>query len=129
VNREQALRFETEFMPRIVAEVARVVDRGVHVEFVPYENLLLPTRLHASAARHGIGDRASRYPFDLNIFLTWDDDEIVRLLRPDGEARFVRYLQSIGMKLKAWEGVREVDLMSRSQAEATVLIGGLDFEA
>jgi hypothetical protein len=129
LNREQAQRFETEFMPRIVAEVARVLDHGVHVEFVPYENLLLPTRLHASAARHATGVRAIRYPFDLNVFLTWDDDEIVRLLLPGGEARFVRYLQSIGIKLKAWEGVREVDLMSRSQADATVLIGGLDFEA
>ncbi|KND61886.1 Isopropylmalate/homocitrate/citramalate synthase [Candidatus Burkholderia verschuerenii] len=129
MNREQALRFETEFMPRIVAEVARVLDRGVRVEFVPFENLLLPTRLHASAARHGIGERGSRYPFDLNVFLTWDDDEIVRLLRPDGEARFLRYLESIGAKLRAWEGVREIDLISRSQAEATVLVGGLDFEA
>jgi hypothetical protein len=129
VTPEQARRFESEFMPRIVECVARLVDRGVRVAIVPYENAHAPARLHVSAARLHSADRPSRYPYDLNVFLTWDDDEIERLLRPGGEARFLRYLDAIAAKLDAWQGVREVDLTSRSQADMTVLVGGLDFEA
>ncbi len=129
MNRNQALRFESEFMPRIVGEVARVLNCGVCVDIIPYENAHAPSRLRVSAVRHAFGERGSRYPYDLNVLLTWDDDEIERLLRPGGEARFLRYLASIGAKLGAWQDVREVDLVTRSQGEPTVLVGGLDFEA
>lgn len=112
----------------IVEQVARLLDRGVRVEIVPYENLLLPTCLHASAERQRMAERASRYPYDLNVFLTWDD-EIGRLLRPGGEARLLRYLDSIGANLTAWEGVRDIDLKTRLQGEPTVLVVGLDFES
>jgi hypothetical protein len=129
VKRDNAHRFETEFMPRIVERVARVVDRGVRVDIVSYDDPSSPTRLHVSATRHHSADRPSRYPYDLNVFLTWDDDEIERLFRPDGEARFLRYLDAIPVKLDAWQGVRAIDLASRSQDEPAVLVGGLDFEA
>jgi hypothetical protein len=129
VNREQAHQFETDFLPRIVEQVTRVLDRGVRVAIVSSDDPHRPARLHVSAARHDVGGTTHRYPHDLNVYLTWDDDEIARLLRPGGEARFVRYLDAIGKKLDAWQGVREVDLLSRSQGEAAVLIGGLDFEA
>jgi hypothetical protein len=129
VNREQARKFETEFLPRIVEQVTRVLDRRVRVAIVSSDHPNLPARLHVSAARHDVGGTTHRYPYDLNVYLTWDDDEIARLFGPGGEARFMRYLDSIGKKLDAWQGVREVDLLSRSQGEAAVLIGGLDFEA
>ncbi|SAK56081.1 hypothetical protein AWB83_01732 [Caballeronia ptereochthonis] len=118
-------------MPRIVERVARAVGRGVRVEILPYENSRMPTRLHLSAGRApraGSGE-ARGYPCPLNVFLTWDDEEIERLLDAGGEARFLRYLEAIGAKLDAWQGAREVDFATCSQAEPSVLFGGLDFEA
>jgi hypothetical protein len=128
LNREQALRFEAEFMPRIVEHVARQIGRGLRIDVVPYEHRNAPTRLHISAPPHDNGERARQYPFDLSVFLTWDDDEIERLLRPGGETRFQRYLDSLGAKFIAWQGAREVDFNTRSQAEPSILLGGLDFE-
>jgi hypothetical protein len=130
LNREQALRFEAEFMPRIAEYMMRVVGRDVRVDILPYEGPRVPSRLHVNAgraARAGGDDRG--YTFPLNVFFTWDDEEIERLLRAGGEARFLRYLDAIGGKLDAWQGAREVDLATRSQAEPSVLFGGLDFEA
>jgi len=131
LNRQKALRFETAYAPRIVERVARVLGRGVRVEILPYERAAVPTRLHVSAERAPRqGDEHRRvYPYPLNVFLTWDDDEIERLMGAGGEARFLRYLDAIGAKLDAWQGAREVDLATRSQAEPSVLFGGLDFEA
>ncbi|BAN23027.1 DUF5594 family protein [Caballeronia insecticola] len=131
MNREQALRFEADFVPRIVERVVQMVGSGVRVEILSYESPRVPTRLHVSAARAPRTDDDSPrgYPHPLNVFLTWDDEEIERLLNPGGEARFLRYLDAIGVKLDAWQGAREVDLATRSQAEASVLFGGLDFEA
>jgi len=131
LNHEQALRFETEFVPRIAERVTHIVDRGVRVEVIPYENPHAPTRLHVSAGyAQGEADAHRHvYPCPLNLFLTWDDEEIERLLDAGGEARFLRYLDAIGAKLAAWQGAREVDLATRSQAEPLVLFGGLDFEA
>ncbi|SAK58398.1 hypothetical protein AWB76_02560 [Caballeronia temeraria] len=131
MNREQAHRFETGFVPRIAERVTRIVDHGVRVDILPYESPAVPTRLHVSAAhapREGDGHR-QRYPYLLNVFLTWDDEEIERLMSSGGEARFLRYLDAIGAKLDAWQGAREVDLATRSQADPSVLFGGLDFEA
>jgi hypothetical protein len=118
-------------MPRIVERVARVVDRGVRVAILPYESPLVPTRLHVSAARAPGESDGHRhvYLYPLNVFLTWDDEEIARLFDVGGEARFLRYLDAIAAKLDAWQGAREVDLATRSQAEPSVLFGGLDFEA
>lgn len=129
MNREQALRFETEFVPQIAESVTRHIGRWLRIDIVPNEHPRAPTRLHITAPPHDNGERARQYPFDLNVFLTWDDDEIVRLLRPGGEARFQRYLDSLAAKFAAWEGAREVDFVTRSQAEPSVLFGGLDFEA
>jgi len=130
LNREHALRFETEFMPRIVERVMRVLGRGVRVEILPYERAAVPTRLHVNADAHRAGDEHRHvYPYPLNVFLTWDDEEIERLLGDGGEARFLRYLDAMAAKLDAWQGAREVALATRSQAEPSVLFGGLDFEA
>ncbi|WP_244813575.1 DUF5594 family protein [Caballeronia sp. Lep1P3] len=129
MNREQALSFETEWMPRIAERIARELGRALQVEIVPGDYPHQPTRLRVSAAPHHDGERARRYPFDLNVYLTWDDDEIERLLRPGGDARLQRYLDALARKLDAWEGAREVDIATRSQSEPSVLLGGLDFEA
>lgn len=118
-------------MPRIAERVARAVDSGVRIDILPYESPRVPTRLHVSAARTQPTDGGAErgHPYPLNVFLTWDDEEIGRLLKPGGEARFLRYLDAIGAKLDAWQGARDVDLATRSQADASVLFGGLDFEA
>ncbi|WP_284506492.1 DUF5594 family protein [Caballeronia sp. GAWG1-5s-s] len=129
MNREQAHRFETEIMPRIAEGVARVVDAKLRVEIVPGGSPREPARLRVSAPPSDDGARSRRYPFDMNVFLTWDDEEIERLLRPGGEARLQRYLDALGDKLRAWQDAREVDVPTRSQAEPSVLLGGLDFEA
>ncbi|SAK63418.1 hypothetical protein AWB75_02824 [Caballeronia catudaia] len=118
-------------MPRIVERVTRVAGHGVRVAILPYESPFVPARLHVSAEqarREGDGHRHV-YACALNVFLTWDADEIDRLFGAGGEARFVRYLDAIAAKLDAWQGAREVDLATRSQAEPSVLFGGLDFEA
>jgi hypothetical protein len=129
LSREQALRFETEIMPRIAESIARLVGRTLTVEVIPGEHPHRPARLHVGAAPADSGERARRYPYDLNVFLTWDDEEIERLLNPGGEAVLQRYLEALGGKLRAWQGAREVDIPTRSQAEPSVLLGGLDFEA
>ncbi len=117
-------------MPRIVERVMRVVGHGVRVEILPYERAAVPTRLHVSAERaHHERDDPRGYPYSLNVFLTWDDEEIERLMGAGGEARFLRYLDAMAAKFDAWQGARDVDLATRSQAEPSVLFGGLDFEA
>lgn len=117
-------------MPRIVERVTGVLGHGVRVEVLPYESAAVPTRLHVSAERaHREGDDPRGYAHPLNVFLTWDDEEIERLMGVGGEARFLRYLDAMAAKLDAWQGARDVDLATRSQAEPAVLFGGLDFEA
>ena len=122
---ETIARFETEFAPRI-AETIAGLDAGVRVEVLPYEGHGHPTRVRVfgeavEALRH--------YPHPLNLHLTWDSDEIERLMREGGQARFAGYLHAIPRKLDAWRNVREVDFRSHTQAEPEILIGGLDFEA
>ncbi|SPB18613.1 hypothetical protein NOV72_05813 [Caballeronia novacaledonica] len=130
MNPEQTLRFETEFMPRIAERTMRFLGRGVRVEILSYESAAVPTRLHVSADAHQEGDEHQHvYPYPLNVFLTWDDEEIERLMSVGGEARFLRYLDAMAAKLDAWQGARDVDLATRSQAQPSVLFGGLDFEA
>jgi hypothetical protein len=131
LNREQALRFETEFLPRIAERVTRRFDCGVQADILPYENPGMPSRLRVRADRapQANGGSQAVYAYPLNVLFTWDDEEIERLFGAGGEVRFLCYLDAIGAKLDAWQGAREVDLTTRSQAEPAVLFGGLDFEA
>jgi hypothetical protein len=126
VDREKAHRFDTEFAPRIVERIAALLDSDVSIEVIAHEGARLPTRVRMFAARTGHA-RAHAHPLDLS--LTWDDGEIERLFSAGGEARFVRYLDALPRKLTAWQGARDIDLPTRSQADSTVLVGGLDFEA
>lgn len=118
-------RFEESFAPRIAATLARQFDAAVRVEVVPCEGRGHPTRVLIRAEPHGL---RNPYRYSLNVALTWDVDEIERLLEPDGEARFTHYLDSLERKIHAWESARPIDFASRTQAEPEVLLGGLDFE-
>jgi len=112
--------------PGIAATLAGLFDTGVHAEVLPYQGHGHPTRVRVwaepiEALRH--------YPHALNLHLTWDSDEIERLMDEDGETRFSRYLNALPRKLDAWHFARELDFRSHTQAEAEMLLGGLDFEA
>lgn len=69
-----------------------------------------------------------RYACPIDITLSWDSFEVDRLFAPGGAERFDAYLDALPAKLEAWQEPRQFDFHSRTQAEATVLIGGLDFE-
>ena len=125
MNPETVARFDHEFAPRIAATIAALFDTGVHAEVLPYRGHGHPTcvRLWADPI-----DVVRHYPYKLNLHLTWDSDEIERLMEAGGEARFINYLNAIARKLDAWHNAREVDFRSHTQAEPEILIGGLDFE-
>jgi hypothetical protein len=122
---ETVARFDTEFAPRIAEKIAGL-DASVHVEVLPHEGHGHPTRVRIFARPSGA---LRHYPHPLNLHLTWDSDEIERLVGEGGQARFASYLLAIPAKLDAWRNAREVDVRSHSQAEPEMLIGGLDFEA
>jgi hypothetical protein len=69
------------------------------------------------------------YPYPLNLYLTWDSDEIERLMGEEGPSRFAGYLAALPRKLAGWDHARELDFLSHTQADPLVLIGGLDFES
>ncbi|HDR8968719.1 DUF5594 family protein [Burkholderia vietnamiensis] len=122
---ETARRFDTEFAPRIAHAIAAFFAEHVHADVVPYGGHGQPTRVHISSAPHV---HVSGFAYPLNLELTWDTDEIERLMEPDGAARFEHYLSALPKKLNAWESARDIDLASRTQEEPLVRLGGLDFE-
>jgi hypothetical protein len=69
------------------------------------------------------------YGHPLNLYLTWDSDEIERLIDEPGETRFANYLAALPRKLTAWTHARELDFLSHTQGEPVALLGGLDFES
>lgn len=122
---ETITRFDTEFAPRIAATIAGL-DATLHVEVLPYEGHGHPTRVRVTGKPVGL---VRHYEHPLNLHLTWDSDEIERLMGEGGQARFAAYLHAIPRKLDAWRNAREVDYRTHSQAEPVILLGGLDFEA
>ncbi|RFU46529.1 DUF5594 family protein [Paraburkholderia sp. DHOC27] len=125
MNPETIIRFDTEFAPRIAATIAGL-DPAVRVEVLPYQGHGHPTRVRIFAAP---SEALRHYPHALNVHLTWDTDEIERLMGEGGAARFDSYLQAIPRKLDAWRNAREIDFRSHSQGEPEMLLGGLDFES
>ncbi|RKE35094.1 hypothetical protein B0G76_1146 [Paraburkholderia sp. BL23I1N1] len=123
---ENATRFDEHFAPRIAEAIAACFATTIHTEVLPYGGQGHPTRvrIHASPIE-GLG----HYPHPLNLFLTWDSDEIERLMGAEGPTRFAGYLAALPRKLEAWRHVRELDFVSHTQGEPTALIGGLDFES
>lgn len=116
-------RFEAEFAPQIVQRMASLFEPRVHVAMVPAVGAQ-PTRVRLTGARVAA---IARYPYALNIELTWDLEEIEYLFEPGGAEKFERYLAVLPRKLQAWQAAREIDFPSRSQALPGMLIGGLDF--
>ncbi|CAE6830031.1 DUF5594 family protein [Paraburkholderia nemoris] len=123
---ESATRFDDQFAPRIAEAIAACFATTVHTEVLPYGGHGHPTRVRIHATP--IED-LRHYAHPLNLYLTWDSDEIERLMGPEGPARFAGYLAALPRKLEAWRHVRELDFISHTQAEPTVLLGGLDFES
>jgi hypothetical protein len=126
MNPETVARFDHEFAPRIAATIAGLFDTGVHAEVQPSQGHGHPTRVRIWAAPI---EALRHYPHPLNVYLTWDSDEIEDLMEEGGEARFSRYLQALPRKLDAWHNAREIDFRSHTQAEIDMLLGGLDFES
>jgi hypothetical protein len=89
---ETARRFDTEFAPRIAHAIAAFFAEHVHADVVPYGGHGQPTRVHISGAPH---EHVSGFAYPLNLELTWDTDEIERLMEPDGAARFEHYLSAL----------------------------------
>ncbi|MCC8405345.1 DUF5594 family protein [Paraburkholderia sp. MMS20-SJTN17] len=123
---ETAIRFEQEFAPRIAEAIAACFAKTVHTEVVPRDAQRQPTRVRIHAAPL---EELGHYPHPLNLYLTWDSDEIERLMGEQGSARFARYLAALPRKLNAWTQARELDFLTHTQGEPVALIGGLDFES
>ncbi|MDS0792569.1 DUF5594 family protein [Burkholderia pseudomultivorans] len=122
---ETARRFDTEFAPRIAQAIAAFFSDHVRADVVPYGGHGHPTRVQIRSAPH---EHVSGFTHPLNLELTWDTDEIERLMEPEGPQRFEHYLAALPKKLGAWQGARDIDLASRTQADPLVRLGGLDFE-
>ncbi|HZZ12214.1 MAG TPA: DUF5594 family protein [Paraburkholderia sp.] len=123
---ESAVRFDQQFAPRIAETIAACFATTVHAEVLPYGGHGHPTRVRIHAVPL---DLAGHYEHPLNLFLTWDSDEIERLMDAAGPARFAGYLAALPRKLAAWRHARQLDFISHTQAEPVALIGGLDFES
>ncbi|WP_420996320.1 DUF5594 family protein [Cupriavidus sp. 30B13] len=122
MSHDIAARFDAEFAPRIAEALAGLFRHRVHVELVRGES---PARVHI----HGEPlEGARRFAHPLNIYLSWDGLEIGALFAAGGEEKFAQYLAALPGKLRAWQAPRQIDFGTRSQADATVLLGGLDFE-
>ncbi|WGS48719.1 DUF5594 family protein [Paraburkholderia sp. D15] len=125
---ESAARFDQQFAPRIAAAIAACLAANVQTDVLPYGGHGHPTRVRIHAALlEGTGH--AHYAHPLNLYLTWDSDEIERLMGEEGEARFAGYLAALPRKLAAWTHARELDFVSHTQGEPVALIGGLDFES
>ena len=123
---ENAARFDEHFAPRIAEAIAACLATTVHTEVLPYGGPGHPTRVRIYAAPL---DKLGHYPHPLNLYLTWDSDEIERLMGEQGQTRFANYLAALPRKLAAWTHARELDFLSHTQGEPVALIGGLDFES
>jgi len=120
-----AQRFNTELLPLIVERVQSIAHGTLHAEVLPTASPDQPARVRIwAAARAGEG----RYAHPIDITLSWDSYEVDRLFATGGDLRFAEYLDALPGKLDAWQEARQVDFSSRTQAEPTVLLGGLDFE-
>ncbi|KVE39276.1 DUF5594 family protein [Burkholderia sp. TSV86] len=123
---DTACRFDTEFAPHIARTIAGLLGEPVSTEVVRHGGHGHPTQVNIVAPR---AEHPRGYPHPLNIVLTWDTDEIEQLMAAGGTARFEHYLAALPRKLAAWESARGIDFGSRTQADALVLLGGLDFAA
>lgn len=117
-------RFNTELLPRIAERVQQISRGTLHTDILPAVSDQ-PARLRVWASARPSG---GRYSHPVDITLSWDSIEVDRLFADGGDARFAEYLEALAAKLGAWQEPRKIDFNSRTQADPTVLIGGLDFE-
>ncbi len=118
-------RFETECIPRIVDALVRLYPHRLHVEVLPGSRPGWPARVRV----HGQGaTELQRFPHPLDVTLSWDGLEVEALFADGGDQRFAGYLAALPAKLRAWQEPRQLDWNSLSQADPSVLIGGLDFK-
>lgn len=120
-----AQRFNSDLLPRIVERVQHLSRGTLHADIVPASASDQPACLRVWATDRACG---GRYAHPIDITLSWDSFEVDRLFASGGDVRFDAYLDALLAKLDAWQEPRRIDFNSRTQAEATVLIGGLDFE-
>lgn len=122
-----ARRFDTEFAPRIAAKIASLFRAGeVETEVLPRESAERPTRVRIG----GVPLKALRgYTYRLNVYLVWHDKAVIELVTHADENSFGQYLETFDKKMEAWQITRKIDFGSRTQAEISILINGLDFEA
>ncbi|WP_454764660.1 DUF5594 family protein [Cupriavidus campinensis] len=120
-----AQRFNQQFLPRIIERIRTLSHATLHTEVQPAGQGHLPAGLRIWAPLRAGG---GRFAHPLDITLAWDGHEVERLFETGGEARFAAYLDALPSKLAAWQEARQIDFDSRTQADPTVLIGGLDFE-
>jgi len=127
MNLTIAHRFDTEFAPRIAQGIVDTLGDKIDVVLTAYRDPDHPTTVTITGLRR---ERPSRHlAHSLNVRLTWDAAEIADLVGDQAPLRFARYLRALPAKLAAWQDAREIDFISRCQAEPAVLIGNLDFEA
>jgi hypothetical protein len=126
MSQEIAQRFEAQFAPRIAEAISGVFGQRIKVEVIANQGSGHPTRVHIHGAPI---EPLGRFAYPLNAYLTWDGGEIDELFSANGEAKFARYLAALPNKIFAWQVPRQIDFRSRSQAEVSVLLGGLDFES
>jgi len=125
VHPNPAQRFTAELLPRIIERLHRLSHGTLHGEVLPPEIPNEPGRLRVWAPARA---NAGRFAYPLDITLSWDSWEVDRLFATGGETRFAEYLDALAGKLDAWQEPRQFDINTRTQADPTVLIGGLDFE-
>ena len=123
---ESAARFDEQFAPRIAEAISACFATTVHTEVLPYGGHGHPTRVRIHAVPLAA---LGHYAHPLNLYLTWDSDEIERLVNEQGQTRFANYLAALPRKLKAWTVARELDFLTHTQGEPVALLGGLDFES
>ncbi|MBN3728357.1 DUF5594 family protein [Burkholderia sp. Ac-20379] len=122
-----AHRFDAEFAPRIAERIAALLGPHIRAEVRPYGGHGHPTHIDVTSTTP---EHVRGYPHALHLTLTWDSEEIDRLVIDDHDGtRFARYLDALTHKLPGWQSARGLDFGSRTQTEPAVLLGGLDFEA
>lgn len=125
VSQDIAARFNAELAPRIAETIAALFKRRIRVEVVPDERAGRAARVHLSGEPL---DEPRRFAQQLNVYLSWDGLEVEALFAAGGAEKFEHYLAALPGKMRAWQTPRQIDFGTRSQADPTVLLGGLDFE-
>lgn len=118
-------RFEADCIPRIVEAIVRLYPHRLQVEVLPGLRTGWPARVRIQGKG---APELQRFTYPLDVTLAWDGLEVESLFAANGEQRFASYLDALPAKLLAWQEPRQLDWSSLSQADPSVLIGGLDFE-